>query len=120
MHLKGMDCRVRLDEHLAGASQLLSDIPYVAWSFHTIFGQEIAVRMTVKEVEVVFVDGRKSDSLDEVVDFEGQEYRVDLTCDLQLRASDEGVIAALEAELDSFLRSISAGLCSQQQDQYRN
>jgi len=100
MHLIGMDCRVTDDfdemSNNYDKKSTLREVEYIAWSLQSWFGQELAVKLVVKEV-------------DKSVGKEGGECC--LMCEMVFRCAEEKEMHAISDDVEDFVAVLTGGVC---------
>ena len=83
----------------------------VGWCFQTIFGDELVVKMVVIDATIIDHEGENSNPKSSWRG-DGREVEVVAHCQFNLRAALEGILEAVEEDVDEFLYGLSAGCCT--------
>lgn len=111
-HLIGMDSRVQLEpnHHYSRCSSVDHSAAFVGWCFQTVFGDELVVKMEV--INSSIVDNTSESAIDVPWGGDGREVEVIARCQWSLRAVREGLLEAIEEDIDEFLYALTAGCCT--------
>lgn len=83
----------------------------VGWCFQTIFGDELVVKMVVIDATIIDHESENSNPKSSWRG-DGREVEVIAHCQFNLRAALEGILEAVEEDVDEFLYGLSAGCCT--------